>query len=320
MEARLRSWWEYIRKHRIVAIFIALVIAAMGRLRSWWYYIRKHLIVAIIIALVIAAMVLIFVESLINGTGFNSYYTTSTTHIISRSPPTITRTETYQPGKTLWDWLQLLIIPLALAVIAILFNRSERKNQQRIASDNQQEAALQEYIKEMSELLLHENLRESKPEDEVRKIARTRTLTILHPLDPERKGSILQFLYEAGLIIGDRDKVVIHLQGADLNGARLTRIFLNGVNLSRVDLNEAMLYRAILTNAILEFADLRGANIREADLIRCDLSNADLTEADLSGAILIGANLRGAIGTTPEQLAKAKSLQGTTMPDGSKYP
>ncbi|SRR6266496_2581140 len=50
-------------------------------------------------------------------------------------------------NKSLWDWLQLLIIPLALAVIAILFNSAERKNEQRIATDNQQETALQEYIK-----------------------------------------------------------------------------------------------------------------------------------------------------------------------------
>jgi hypothetical protein len=68
-----------------------------------------------------------------------------------------------QIRETLWDWLQLLIIPLALAIIAIFFNRSDRKNEQRVASDNQQETALQEYIKEMSELLLHEKLRESQP-------------------------------------------------------------------------------------------------------------------------------------------------------------
>jgi ABC-type lipoprotein release transport system permease subunit len=93
-----------------------------ARLRSWWQYIRKHRIVAIIIALVIVAMVLIFVESLINGTGFNGYYTTSTTRTIRGSPPTITRTEIFQPGKTLWDWLQLLIIPAVLAVAGYVIN------------------------------------------------------------------------------------------------------------------------------------------------------------------------------------------------------
>src|SRR5260370_17159284 len=67
------------------------------------------------IALVRAAMVLIFVECLMNGTGFNGYYTTATTRTISGSPPTITSTAIDQPGKTLWDCLQLLLIPAVLA-------------------------------------------------------------------------------------------------------------------------------------------------------------------------------------------------------------
>src|SRR5260370_16288603 len=56
-----------------------------------------------------------------------------------------------------------------------------------IALDNQRETALQSYIDKLSELLLHEKLRESKPEDEVRKIGRVRTLTVLPRLDNERK-------------------------------------------------------------------------------------------------------------------------------------
>lgn len=87
-----------------------------ARLHSWWQNIRKHWRVAIIIALVIAAMVPIFVECLIHGTGFNGSYTPSTTRTSSGSPPTITRTEIYQPGKTLWDWVPLLIIPAVVAL------------------------------------------------------------------------------------------------------------------------------------------------------------------------------------------------------------
>src|SRR3712207_6525243 len=34
--------------------------------------------------------------------------------------------------RTLWDWLQLLIIPVVLAVGAYLFNRAERRNELRI--------------------------------------------------------------------------------------------------------------------------------------------------------------------------------------------
>ena len=71
-------------------------------------------------------------------------------------------------GKTLWDWMQLLIIPLFLFAGATAINRSEKeverqraedraKLEREIATDRQQEVALQAYIDRMSELLLNVN-------------------------------------------------------------------------------------------------------------------------------------------------------------------
>ena len=37
-----------------------------------------------------------------------------------------------QPRKTLWDWLQLLIVPLALAVIGFAFTLQQDARQQKI--------------------------------------------------------------------------------------------------------------------------------------------------------------------------------------------
>ena len=122
-------------------------------------------------------------------------------------------------NKTLWDWMQLLIIPVALALVAIWFNRNERKNEQRIASDNQHEIALQSYLDRMSELLMKENLRTSNPNDEVRSVARVRTLTILHQLDGDRKGSVVQFLHESNLIGPTPDKRIVDIKGAFLDKA-----------------------------------------------------------------------------------------------------
>jgi uncharacterized protein YjbI with pentapeptide repeats len=317
------------------------------RFRSWWQTIRKPLAVGIIVASVLGiALIVAIIGGYLfhwSGTGLSQ--------------------------KTLWDWLQLLIIPLALAIIAILFNRAERKNEQRIASDNQREAALQMYIDKMSELLLQEKLRTSAEEDEVRKIARARTLTVLRGLDAIRKASVLEFLYESGLI--DKNKRIIdlsgaylsgveqwnsNLSGADLSGANLSKAFLMRVNLSGADLNganlsEANLSEANLKGANLSNAKLEGTNLSEANLKGANLSNAalygtNLSKADLSGANLSGAefgdyevdppdtqwfkiNLSGAdlsgvdlsgADLTPELLGQAKSLIGTTMPDGSKHP
>src|SRR5579863_7036961 len=177
-----QTWWQKIKQHPFIK-----------KLRSCLQYIRKHRLAAITIAVVMAVMVLIFVESLINGTGFNSYYTTSTIHTISGSPSTITRTETYQPGKTLWDWLNLLgvlAIPAVVGLGAAWYtaqqgkvsdrrNSLEQKKNQQIVENQFQQALLQSYLDRMSELLLEKNLRGSQSDDEVRNVARARTLATL---------------------------------------------------------------------------------------------------------------------------------------------
>src|SRR5712692_11090556 len=91
--------------------------------------------------------------------------------------------------KTLWDWLQLLIIPSVLTFGVWWLTRLQQQHDQKLAEkraqtereislDNQHEAALQAYIDNMS-ALLEKDLRDPVELDKVRKIARVRTLTVL---------------------------------------------------------------------------------------------------------------------------------------------
>ena len=75
--------------------------------------------------------------------------------------------------KTLWDWMELLIIPLFLAGGAFFLNRSEKeierqtvenhaKLEREIAIDRQQVDALQSYLDRMANLLLIDKLRTTK--------------------------------------------------------------------------------------------------------------------------------------------------------------
>jgi len=316
MGARPRSWWELIRKYRRATGVGAIV-----------------LIVVVVIALIIVVV-------LSNGTGFNGYNKVTIAHTISgTNAGTVIKTEEYQPGKALWDWLQLIIIPAVLAVAGYVINltisrseqeatkqraQSEREaaekraeTEREIALDDQQEAAMQAYINEMSELLLHEKLRKSKPEDEARNIARVRTLTVLPRLDGERKRSVLQFLHESGLI--EKDNAIVDLRGADLQIANLRfadldNACLDGANLSNANLIHANLARTHLAAIRLRGANLMGTFLKDAVLRYALLEDANLSGANLSGADLIGAHV------TTEQLDKARSLEGATMPDGSIYP
>lgn len=217
-----------------------------------------------------------------------------------------TATGDFMRGKTLWDWMQLLIIPLFLAVGVIALNRSEknRENQlaedrarleRNIARDRQQEAALQSYLDRMSDLLLKEKLLTTRTK-EVRNVARTRTLTVLRGLDEKRKGLVVLFLHEAGLLA---KKKVIDLSGADLSSANLNETELSGVNLSMTYLESADFRNAFLEEAIFEKANLLAADFSNAFLSNASLAFADLafaylTEADLTGAILRFADIAGA--------------------------
>lgn len=244
-------------------------------------------------------------------------------------------TQQYQPAKTAWDWLNLLGV-LAIPVVAGLgvawftakqTQASEAANEQQrrteleiadqrhrteleIAADNQREAALQAYIDKMAELLLANDLRNSlDEEDEVRKIARVRTLTVLGRLDPIRKGSVLRFLCEAGLI--QKTTTVIDLHGANLRNADLTWASLADANLSGVSLSGADLSSANLTGADLSFADLTGATLTNVGLSKANLSFADLTGATLTGSWLRGTDLT-ATTVTDIQLSDVRELQGVS--------
>jgi uncharacterized protein YjbI with pentapeptide repeats len=352
MVAMVRSWWKQMKQHPIAML-----------LNSCWQQIKHHKVKTLLIPFLIALSLTI----LIGGYRHNWAWTGFTG-----------TTESY---KTLYDWLQLLFVPVALTGFGFFLNYRERKAAERhadkerkeeerradnerkieenrakterdIAEDNQREAALQAYINKMSELLLIKNLRKSNEDSEVRTLARVRTLTALPRLDGVRKRSLLQFLYESGLI--NRANRIVYLKEADLKGANLHLATLMGADLSYADLSFADLTFCNVIDAFMDFAKLEKADLSHAFLINSSLvsSNleqakfefavldktnlsdaslenaslcyaflnfANLTSTNLSGADLTKANLKGAI-VTDEKLAEAKSLQGATMPDGSIYP
>jgi hypothetical protein len=107
-----------------------------------------------------------------------------------------------------------------------------------------------------------------------------------------------------------------YLRDANLRGINLHKAELRDTDFFDTSLHWANLSEANLFEASFRKARLYGANFRGTDLHWTNFAEADLSEADLSEADLSGANFRGAQ-VTPEQLGKAKSLEGIIMPDGS---
>jgi uncharacterized protein YjbI with pentapeptide repeats len=218
--------------------------------------------------------------------------------------------------RTLWDWMELLIVSLVLTVGVFYLIRSEHeieqegvgenaKPEREAVADRQQEAAFQSYLDRMAELLQEKHLRTSENE-EVRNAAKTRTLSVLERLDGKHRGMVLRFLKESGLIelkpvidlhqanLAQADLERTDLNGANLTGAYLTEARLQGANLERADLQGASLYLANLAGARLTGAKLPGADLYFANLSEADLREADLEKANLSEARLLSADLSGA--------------------------
>jgi uncharacterized protein YjbI with pentapeptide repeats len=190
---------------------------------------------------------------------------------------------------------------------------SQHQASTQLASQQQQDKVLLEYQNGMTDLLLHDHLLHAKATDTVKQVADMRTRATLQQLDGKHKGRLLLYLYNTKLI--EDEWHVINMKGIDLSGGQFA-----GLDLRDSD----------MTGANFSGADLRGVNLRFATLNGLDLSNADLSGANLSGTDMVNvkidnanlsdANLAGVRGMSIEQLGKAGSLNGTTLPDGSVQP
>ena len=247
----------------------------------------------------------------------------------------------YPPRKTKSEWVawgaQILAAGAVIVAIAGLYlgynqfkeqqqsenqktfqeqqlTREQEKAAQLQALDQQQQTTLQNYVSTMSDLLLKENLRGSQPGDVVRQVAEAQTLTALQNLNPARKGILVKFLYDSGLIFnhsfpvnygrqyagaphydpGIEPPLIISLISADLSNADLSYANLDGADFVGADLH----------GANFSYADLRGAklNCLPEDLGCTQLGANNFEGANLLGADLGAANLSDAINLTQDQL------------------
>ena len=123
----------------------------------------------------------------------------------------------FQREKTLWDWLQLLVVPAALAILVFWLNGRRAQTDHEIAEEKSQDELVVKYLELMSQLLLDDDLRNSEQDLEVRNVAGARTLDVLRKLKPARKPDLLRFLYTSGLIDRRVKGAVLSLKNADLS-------------------------------------------------------------------------------------------------------
>lgn len=203
------------------------------------------------------------------------------------------------PAKTLWDWLELLIVPILLAVGGILYTHRDKEREIRRQSEDQYQARYNKFVEQLIKILMTEDVEDKK----VLQVVHMIILSTLRDVDGKRKRLILENLQDSRLLC-NRDYLL--LQNADFSGVNL-----RGINLAAANLSEVKFSKADLTGAVLDKALLSGTDLADSTLISAVLENAvmheaDLSRADLSRSFLDGTQLQGAY-------MSGVDLQGATL-------
>lgn len=215
-------------------------------------------------------------------------------------------------GKTTWDWLDLLGVPLTLAILGYILQQQERnraetlkeqereraeklsREQREIAANEAKEEILQVYFDRLSTLLVDKNILAiaAKVYPPSEKRGDDQPEITITPEERELLDSAVDVIRARTLSIlrrfeGDAERktsVIRFLLEAEVIGK--TKLDLSGADLSGADLRGADLRGAKLFNA-----DLRGIKFHRAYLCEADLYRANLGEGKFHKANLIKANL-----------------------------
>lgn len=239
---------------------------------------------------------------------------TASSKINKQLLPTLQRfwTWTELGGKKPWDYLELLVVPLFLALATLYISdqsaRSQKKadiaratqeklaaqleseKDQELANQRYRQNALESYLDNMT-LLIEKGLFDETKNKQLKTIAKARTITTLKILDGESNRIVVEFLWTAELIgnkFGFASSAPVNLSGAELKGADLA-----GVLFSRLNLGSSFFQGANLSQAYLSLSSMREVNFNGANLSGAIIRGSDLTEAQLENANLSNANLQG---------------------------
>lgn len=228
--------------------------------------------------LIIVILVLFAYSVFKNGIGLSSY---------------VDSNNVFHPGKTLWDWLELLIIPALLGAVAWNFSDTQKNKELEISTKQFRENVMKDFITEISQYIKNRSIYEIKDIHFIETI-RINTINTLRILDGEQKGQLIHFLYDSKLIgwKGDYESnyeeilPIIQLKDADLSNIKLsgtysleiievcdkTNPYFN-VNLSGIDLSFTNLRNADLHGTQIFSGNFRATNLENADFDKCKLEN-----------------------------------------------
>jgi uncharacterized protein YjbI with pentapeptide repeats len=293
---------------------------------------RRSLIGLFSLTVVVGAVYLVKPWFWPGGLGMDKGETVTTERVEKDAKGIPVKTTTkHDDGKTLWDWLSLLGVPLSLAFLGLWFQwiqqkrsvelaqeqrvRDEKlaKEQREIAADETKEEVLQVYFDRLSALLVDKNLlaiafkvyatetqeNEGQPKIEATLEERELLDSAVDVIQARTLSILRRFENDAerktSVIRFLIEAHIVSKLKLSLCAAHLSEVNFNRHDdLSQADLSGANLYYSKLNEVNLSEANLSGAVLREAKLNGAKLNGANLSGANLRKAELISADLRNA--------------------------
>lgn len=220
----------------------------------------------------------------------------------------------FRAAKTLWDWMELAIIPVILAVGGSFLSATATRRARVEEINGSRETVVREYMGEVGRLMIEHDVRDlsSENDERAKRYMVALTLAVLQNLSVERNvqnvpfkvkvesggrpasGAGGEFSREVPRPVRDYSDEFVDLRKEILQ-------FLHRMGLIEAEDPIISLEGADLASANLSFVDLEGASLRGADLrgtalVNANLSGANFQRAKLSGADLTGVRREGAVG------------------------
>lgn len=230
--------------------------------------------------------------------------------------------------KKLWDFMQLLLVPIFFGIAGFLaqnwlaswqqaLNDQSHAIDQVLSIDKERQDILSRYLDQMADSL-KDGLLTAEPGTEKFIIAQARTVTVLQSLDKDRQRIVIQFLKSSKLNQPDRGhevngtekdqigKLRPLLHQAKMEYAQLPNSYLNSVSLDEADLTWANLGCKQQQDNKDYCSDWGGASLNKTSLLRANLTRillkyaalkdsyfheTNFTKADLTASDFTGSDL-----------------------------
>lgn len=235
--------------------------------------------------------------------------------------------------KTLWDWTELLVAPIAIAVAAIALDSFAKRRADELEGQRRMQSLYSDFVGETTERLLA-----SEPSDPSNSVLLFAVKLQFESLVPQfdSKWNARLFRYLGGLAqrfpVGHDTNIdgMHHFELLTFNHSRFMNCQFEDVNfagyrLFQCDFSGSKFDRARFDAVEVNYCYFRGASLRRAILytirgIQCDFGNCDFRDSVIDGLYSPRSNFTGAdfTGSKVEVMyVKESDFTGAKAPNGA---